>query len=196
MTQLMLLGLIKNKAMSGYEIKQYLNLSHAEKWAGIQTGSIYYALKKLEEEELIEIKSVEHTGNRASTIYGITDKGKQFFKQLLIESFNQTEVNYPNSLYTSLTFLGELSTIEAKEVINNQIKNLKKELVEWEDDRKLKEEALSGELPEYLNALFDNGANHIQANIDLLEKINNLLSESSFELYLPPLEKNESKGEK
>ncbi len=196
MTQLMLLGLIKNKAMSGYEIKQYLNLSHAEKWAGIQTGSIYYNLSKLEKEGLIEVKSVEQTGNRSSTIYSITAKGKEVFRKQLIESFSQVDATYPSKLYTSITFLGELTTEEAAEAIDKQIIVLEKELEEWENGRKLKEEALSVVLPDYIIALFDNGSQHIKLNIDFLEKIKRTLESNEFNLFLPPLDNNESREDK
>ncbi len=196
MTQLMLLGLIKSKAMSGYEIKQYLNLSHAEKWAGIQTGSIYYNLSKLEKEGLIEVESVEHTGNRSSTIYSITAKGKEVFKKQLIESFIQVDANYPSRLYTSITFLGELTTEEAAKAINKQILVLEKELEEWENGRKLKEEALVGKIPDYITALFDNGSQHIKLNIEFLEEIKKTLPSNEFDLFLPPLDNNESGEDK
>ena len=56
MTRLMVLGLLKSKPMSGYEIQQILTKSQSDSWAGILPGSIYHALKKMEKEGLVEIK--------------------------------------------------------------------------------------------------------------------------------------------
>lgn len=189
MTKLMLLGLLKQRDLTGYEIKQYLNLSHAENWAGIKTGSIYYALKKMEEKKLVKVKSVKHTGNRSRTIYSITEKGEKFFEEQLVNTLSQTDLNFPNSLYTALTFLGELPNQKSVTAINEQINKLEKELENWKADENLKEKAQSQPLPKYMRVLFKNGRKHIKANIEFLKEIKLLLPEESFEVKLPPLNK-------
>ncbi|MBS4534278.1 PadR family transcriptional regulator [Clostridium sp. D2Q-14] len=189
MTKLMLLGLLQQKDLTGYEIKQYLNLSHAESWAGIKTGSIYYALKAMEEKKLVTVQSVENVGNRSRTIYSITEKGKKFLKKELEDTLSKVDLNFPNSLYTSLTFLGELPYKKAIKAINTHINKLEKELENWKADENLKEKAQSKPLPGYMKALFKNGYKHIKANIEFLKEIRELLPKESFEVHLPPLSK-------
>ena len=78
MMRLMVLGLLtKNNLMSGYEIQQALQMVQSSKWAEVFPASIYHALKKMENEELIEIATIEKTGKRSKTVYCITVKGKQ-----------------------------------------------------------------------------------------------------------------------
>ena len=72
----MVLGLLKTKPMSGYEIQQLLIISQSDSWAGILPGSIYHALKKMEKEQLVAIDSIEQTGNRSKAIYKITEQGE------------------------------------------------------------------------------------------------------------------------
>ena len=116
MTRLMVLGLLKTEAMSGYEIYQLLAKSEADSWAGILPGSVYHALKKMEKEGLVEIDSVEQTGNRSKAIYKITQAGEQEFAQLLLESLQAPSVQLPTSLYTGLSFVQYAKT---SEVINS-----------------------------------------------------------------------------
>ncbi len=48
MTRLMVLGMLRTKPMSGYEMQQLMQVSEVDKWAGILPGSIYHALKKMD----------------------------------------------------------------------------------------------------------------------------------------------------
>ncbi len=185
----MLLGLLQQRDLTGYEIVQYLNLSHAESWAGIKVGSIYYALKKMDEKRLVKIQSVENVGNRSRTIYSITEKGKDFFERKLEDTLSEVDLNFPNSLYTAVTFLGELPYEKAIKAIDTHINNLEKELRIWETAETEKEKVQSKTLPNYMKALLKNGCTHIQANIKFLKEIKDLLSKEAFEVHLPPLNK-------
>lgn len=105
MTRLMVLGLLRLKPMSGYEIQQLLQVSQSDQWAGILPGSIYHALKKLDKEGLVKIHSVETTGNRSKAIYEITEQGQEEYKELLIQSFTSPSIVLPTDLYTGLSML-------------------------------------------------------------------------------------------
>ena len=65
------------KPTHGYEIQQYISMSGMEQWTKIQSGSIYYALTKLEKEKNIAVIREEHTGARVRKIYEITDLGTE-----------------------------------------------------------------------------------------------------------------------
>jgi DNA-binding PadR family transcriptional regulator len=73
----MVLGLLtKSDSLSGYEIQQALNMVQSSKWAEVFPASIYHALKKKANEELIRVKAIEMTGKRSETIYCITRRGE------------------------------------------------------------------------------------------------------------------------
>ena len=184
----MLLGLIKQRDMTGYKIIQYLKSSHAESWAGIKIGSIYYALSKMEEDDLIEIKSIEKIGHRSRTYYGITEKGSLFFESKLEETLSKADLNFPNSLYTAITFLGSLPYEKAVYAIDDHISKLKEELLIWKEAEHQKEKAQEKPLPNYMKALLKNGCSHIELNIKFLEEIKSLLPSDKFNINLPTID--------
>ena len=83
--RLVLLGLLRDQPMHGYEIKQTIEDRMGD-WTSIAFGSIYHALAKLTDEGMIEKAGVEQEGNRPSrTIYQITESGQAEFTRLLRE---------------------------------------------------------------------------------------------------------------
>ncbi|WP_142919923.1 hypothetical protein [Peribacillus glennii] len=63
----------------------------------------------MDKEGLVQLQSVEHTGNRAKAIYKVTETGEIEFKRLLKEAFQQSSVMLPSSLYTALSFVHDIS---------------------------------------------------------------------------------------
>lgn len=51
MTKLLVLGLLEEHPMSGYDIQQKISMADAERWGGVLVGSIYHALKKLKNKQ-------------------------------------------------------------------------------------------------------------------------------------------------
>ena len=78
------------KPTHGYEIQQFINFSGIDQWVNIQSGSIYYALTKLEKEKNISILREERIGSRLRKIYQITEKGKQYY-QMKCEEWELTK---------------------------------------------------------------------------------------------------------
>jgi DNA-binding PadR family transcriptional regulator len=83
--RLLILGVLQFKSPAhGYEIRRELESWHAEQWAHIAYGSIYFALNKMADEGLVEAVSTDQVGKRpARTRYTITDVGKEEFDRLL-----------------------------------------------------------------------------------------------------------------
>ena len=128
MTRLMVLGLLKTGPMSGYEIHQLLGKSQTDTWAGVLPGSVYHALKKMEKEGLVEIDSIEQTGNRSKAIYKITEAGDVEFDKLLLESLQMSSVHLPSSLYTGLSFVQYAENSHIVASLTKQQMQLKEEL--------------------------------------------------------------------
>ena len=105
MTQLFVLGLLNMQAMSGYDIQQRLSEWNVSIWGEVLAGSIYHALKKLEQQGYISISSIENTGHRQRAIYQITKKGRDYLLKLISESISVSSVVYPKTLYSGLAFI-------------------------------------------------------------------------------------------
>ena len=79
---LVVLGLLRDRAMYGYEISQAME----QKSGGQFTISVLYpVLYRLEEQGYIEVARTEVVNNRARSYYGITDAGRQYLSQTLGE---------------------------------------------------------------------------------------------------------------
>ncbi|WP_338448806.1 PadR family transcriptional regulator [Niallia oryzisoli] len=173
MTRLMVLGLLRLKPMSGYELQQLLQISAVDKWAGILTGSIYHALKKMDKEGLVRVAKVESTGNRVKAIYEITEAGEKEYGRLLVESFREPSVSLPVNLYTGLSMLNlpnhQADTTVLMEAMEAQKKELHQELEELEAGQNVKQQLI--EMNELSKITFQNMVDQYKLQIGFLEKI-------------------------
>ncbi|MEV7329187.1 PadR family transcriptional regulator [Micromonospora sp. NPDC093244] len=82
---MMILGLVRwMQPVHGYDVRRELLSWSADKWANVQPGSIYHALRKLTEEGLLRTVATEQVGARpARTTYEVTPKGEDEFETLL-----------------------------------------------------------------------------------------------------------------
>jgi DNA-binding PadR family transcriptional regulator len=173
MTRLMVLGLLRMKSMSGYEIQQILQTSQSDLWAGILPGSIYHALKKMEKEELVEVESMEQTGHRIKAIYKITDKGELEFLQLLKESLEVSSVSLPSNLYTGLSFIKELPVEQVREALLSQKLLLEAELDKQRTGIELKRKHI-GTLHEVTELTSLNIFKQYELQLDFIDQLLNL----------------------
>ena len=81
-----LLGFFMYRSMTGYELKKFFSISFSF-FSGLSYGSIYPALKKMEQEGLITMRMErqERTPNRK--IYTITEAGRETFLKALKAPF-------------------------------------------------------------------------------------------------------------
>lgn len=169
MTRLMVLGLLKLKPMSGYEIQQTLQTSEADRWAGILAGSIYHALKKMEKEQLVELEAVKNIGNRSKAIYRITEQGKKEFQTLLKETLQEQSVNLPSNLYTALSFIQDLPKDDVLEALYNQKLQIETELEQQKRGIQVKKEHMKAD--KVTELIFHNMYSQYELQIQLLDDL-------------------------
>ncbi|EPY2276949.1 PadR family transcriptional regulator [Clostridium sporogenes] len=81
--KVLILYYLSIKSTHGYEIQKFIQVNQMDNWTKIQSGSIYYALSKLEKEGLIVLSQEIGTGTKARKVYSITQKGKNELKELV-----------------------------------------------------------------------------------------------------------------
>ncbi|WP_297422370.1 PadR family transcriptional regulator [Clostridium sp.] len=81
--KVLILYYLSIKSTHGYEIQKFIQTNHMDKWTKIQSGSIYYALNKLEKDGLIVLTEEIGSGSKARKIYKITDTGRDELKELV-----------------------------------------------------------------------------------------------------------------
>lgn len=136
------------------------------------SGFYLSRVKKMTNEELIQVKAIEMTGKRSKTMYCITEKGSQQFKKLLKESFQKTSVVFPNHLYTALTFLSEEESM--KEEILEAIDEQKREILATYEEMR-EGEKLKDDVPEYMKLIFENMYEQCEMQLRLIHKLEKLL---------------------
>ncbi len=122
--EFLFLGLLAQGPKHGYEIKRQIK-EDLEPNIGLKLKSIYYPLKKMEQERLIE-KEVGRQGRwPEKNVYRITAKGKKKFDALIGESFLSIERPF-FQMDLSLYFLPLADKPMAKRRLKRRLALLKK----------------------------------------------------------------------
>src|SRR5690349_24876021 len=86
--RLLVLGVLHRGDMHPYEIKRRLSQAMVECYIDVDVGTLYYAVRQLEKEKLIEAVAHERVARGGvRTIYSITGKGHTEFLKGLHKQF-------------------------------------------------------------------------------------------------------------
>jgi DNA-binding PadR family transcriptional regulator len=178
---MMILGLVQwMQPVHGYDVRRELLSWSADKWANVQPGSIYHALRKLSEEGLLREVSTEQVGGRpARTSYEITDKGKAEFQSLLRNAWWNLAPT-PDPFMAAFSFLPALPREEAASALRNRAVQLRAGVqqleaamaAEWADQK-----------PVYVNWMWELGIARAEAEIAWLERVAKRVEQG--EPYMP-----------
>lgn len=167
-TRLVILGLLKDKPLYGYELKHIIE-SHMGDWTNIAFGSIYFALKKLTEEKLVKELAREQDGNRPSRrVYELTIGGLSEFDRLLYELWSTGSREY-YPLDIGLFFLPELPEEKRLPLIRNRIAETRKSLAYLKEHRK--QMIGNPDIPAQANAIFAHTLYHLEAELTWLDEV-------------------------
>lgn len=171
-TRLVMLGLLKGQKLYGYELKHIIE-EHMGDWTNIAFGSIYFALKKLTEENLVEIVASEKDGGRPSRkVYQITSLGKKEFYRLLEELWSTPSREY-YEIDIALFFLNELDASKHLPNIEARIQGIEKSLKYVEEHGKTIMNNPS--VPEEATLIFSHSEYHIKAELEWLRDVEKFL---------------------
>src|SRR3989449_1189522 len=82
MLELAILGLLKEQAMHGYQLKKRLADTLGSFWQ-VSYGSLYTALKRLQRQEAVEMIFPKEEVGRRKNVYRISPKGEELFAEML-----------------------------------------------------------------------------------------------------------------
>jgi DNA-binding PadR family transcriptional regulator len=161
--------------MSGYDIGQTLLMTDAERWSGVLVGSIYHALKKMEQEGHITVASIEQTGHRQKAVYAITEQGKAYLKDLITETITKSTVAYPSSLYAALSFYHKSPKDECRQALVNHKNTLEQEFAAMKHGLEAKSKAMNNNVPPMVQLMMDHMFNVISQQQGFVQKAIELL---------------------
>ncbi len=171
MTQLLVLGLLKREPMSGYDIQMMLQTSDAESWGGVLPGSIYHALKKLEQGGFIEVAAIEQTGRRQKAVYRITEPGVRQFEQLVYGALQTCSVAFPTVLYSGLNFLEDIGSEQVIRALAQQKDALERDRDRLMHGKAAKQAAMGGVLAPISEVVFDHMTETIGRQMELIDRV-------------------------
>jgi DNA-binding PadR family transcriptional regulator len=120
----LVLGVLHRGDFHPYEVKRRLEAAMVECYIDVDVGTLYYAVRQLEKERLIEAIAEERVARGGvRTIYRITLEGRAEFRKQL---HRQLEVEGPVSqtLYGALLFLHLADPATVKDALSRRIARL------------------------------------------------------------------------
>lgn len=137
---LIVLGILKKKSMSAYDIQKLVEYRNISKWVKISTPSIYKKVIQLEEKGYITSTQVKEGKMPEKAVYTLTDSGKSQFEKLMIEiSLKPIHIFLDfNAVIVNLDSLSRENQRVCLANIEDNIKTLKSYL---EENEKLKKNA-------------------------------------------------------
>jgi len=115
---LIVLGMIKEKEQSAYDLQKNIEYRNISKWVKVSTPSIYKKVIQLEEKGYIR-GNLSRDGNMPEkSIYHITESGDKYFLELM-KKISAQMVNVFLDFNAVVINIGMLSKSEDKDIIDN-----------------------------------------------------------------------------
>lgn len=176
MTNLILLALLRDKPMHGYELQQLIQNSRMDTWTNLLSGSIYYALNKMEQEGLLRTEAEERTGARLRKIYAITEAGEDMFQQMLRQSLTILPHSVKSDFSLGLIWIQHLPKEESIPLLQQNLQQLEETLELWRAGREIKGQY---GLNPFAEASFDNAMALLELDINYVKRIIQLVEHGS-----------------
>lgn len=162
--ELAILSLVAEMPRHGYEIEQTIEARGMREWTEIGFSSIYYLLKKLEKEELVESELVPTQGRgKARRIYTATESGRASLLASTQKALSHPQPTYP-AILLGLANLPVLSREQAQQALESYYAELEERL-----EGIAAKAGSQGPLPPHVEILFDYSLQMLKAEKNWIE---------------------------
>lgn len=163
LSKLAILGALMEKPMHGYELRKYFEHAAGVFWM-INYGSIYPALKKLEEGGMVKGRAEAVDSVKGKRIYSITPKGKKTFLGMLKDRLKK-EAFVRDEFTLHLFFMDFLDEKTIGQMIKSRLDGNAALLGVIKEHEK----SHSFKLPKYRCEILKRGRMHIETEISWLK---------------------------
>jgi DNA-binding PadR family transcriptional regulator len=151
---LLILGVLHRGDFHPYEIKRRLENAMVECYTDVDVGTLYYAVRQLEKDGLIEAVGQERVPRGGvRTVYRIAEKGRAEFRRMLHAQFEQPG-NVSQTLYGALLFLHLCDPEIVEALIRKRIAGLDEQI------------AKLGPIREQMRDILSTGGKHLLRHLD------------------------------
>jgi len=173
-TRLAILSLLRYEPIHGYEIKKTLERECIDMWSSIPLATLYNELNKMSREGLIEKVGVEVESGRARSLYGITQRGRSAFEEMVRQAWLSSQP-VPVPLFIAVAALDVLPQDELIGLIRRRIRIVEKQcdvVAPHDETGHVRDGPFIG-----VRAVTDRFRAHLEAELDwlqdLLERVEN-----------------------
>jgi DNA-binding PadR family transcriptional regulator len=154
-TRLVVLGAVRQfQPVHGYFLRRELLTWHVDEWANIQPGSIYNALRALEQDGYVEETAVEADGRRpARTTYSITHEGEVELLRMLRATLWDVEPFDTVSAQVIASFMFILTREEVLAGLTHRIGKI--DAITTANEYNVVDSLRSMTTPDYVREIFD-----------------------------------------
>lgn len=163
--ELAVLGLVAETPRHGYEIEQIIEQRGMRDWTVVGFSSIYYILSKLEERGLIRSHREPAAGRGPSRrVYTVQPEGRDAWRQATLDALSRPA--HPDSSF--LLGLAGLPGISPQEAAA-ALRQYRRSLIQTRD-RVQQTWQQRGELPVFLDGMFEYSYNLLQTELEWLDR--------------------------
>ncbi len=121
---LLVLGLLLDRPMYGYEILQQIRTAGVDLWLAVSPAAIYYSLAKLHRRGLVLETRARGEGPERS-VYHLTDRGRQAFFAGMVDALASQEPVY-SDYDLGIYFLNKMSQEQALPLLEQRLEFLRR----------------------------------------------------------------------
>lgn len=165
-TEMAILGLLAERSMHGYEIKQTVKDRWMDMWALISLPSIYNTLNRLAGKKYIEEHKEKIGKTPERNVYFISKHGKKYLTEL-VEKGLQSDKSPDSPFWLAVAFVDHTDKETAINAMNDRIDLLEKNHAELEKQR----QKYKGSIPYNWYVLIENGLAFMQVEIKQIRSL-------------------------
>jgi len=163
---LVVLGLLREQPMYGYQIKQQVEERHLDHWAQVSLPSIYNTLNRLEKRGLIAARQEKVGRMPERTVYRLTPKGEKGLARLVEKALVSERVP-EDDFSVGVAFMYGLNKERVEFCLKKKLELLKNHLANLKEERRVYRDHIPFNWMSLINA----GADHIKVRIDHVESM-------------------------
>ena len=161
-----ILGLLDQEPHYGYEIKQKFEHMMGDLWP-VSYGQLYPTLRKLAEDDLVTMKTVQGKKAVEKNVYSITDRGSEYFKNWLNDTRKKNQISIKDEFTLSLFFLDQIDPIDAEDILRTKLTELRDKHRHYTEEYQRYNE----NTPQYKKALTRKMLLHLEAELQWIEDL-------------------------
>jgi DNA-binding PadR family transcriptional regulator len=161
--ELAILSILAERPYHGYEIEEFIETRGLRDWTEIGFSSIYYLLRKLEQDGYIEKEFAKATRGPSRKVYSLTPAGQAAMQAAVCEFLSTPRHLYP-PLHLGLANLDAISHSDALSALTLYRDRLEERMEEIENKR-----AEHGSRHANIDALYDHNLHLLRAEREWVE---------------------------